>query len=281
MTMFALVLAATLQLPPQKSDAVIGVSALHLESGRRVSVRGGERFPMGSVYKFPIGLTLLEFVENDVYSLDEKVTIEPDDFSPGWSPLRDAANGKPVTRTLRELLELTVSVSDNTASDYLLVRMTPPLVRARLAVLGIVDGIRIDRTERAIARELDARGGREKYVVDARDTATPDAMLRLLELFWRNEEGLTPEHHALLVDLMTKTTTGARRIKSAIPAGASLAHKTGTMPGTVNDVGVITTPDGQHIAVAIFTKARKKSSEKDAEDDIAAVARAVYEQLTR
>src|SRR4051812_36072013 len=37
----------------------VGVAAIHLETGRRISLHGGERFPMASVYKLPIALQLL------------------------------------------------------------------------------------------------------------------------------------------------------------------------------------------------------------------------------
>src|SRR4028118_1041152 len=118
--MITIILAAILQLPPQKSDAVIGVSAIHLESGKRLSVRGTDRFPMGSVYKFLIALAVLRRVDAGTLSLQQSVTIEPEDFSLGHSPLRDAAHGRPITLTVRELLRHMVSISDNTASDTLL-----------------------------------------------------------------------------------------------------------------------------------------------------------------
>jgi beta-lactamase class A len=118
--MNALILAAILTLPAQVSDATIGVTAIDLESGQRLSTRSTERFPMGSVYKFPIAVTVLRLVDVGVLRLDQQVTIEPGEFSPGYSPLRDEANGRAVTLTIRELLRYTVSLSDNTASDKLL-----------------------------------------------------------------------------------------------------------------------------------------------------------------
>ncbi|HEX8151997.1 MAG TPA: serine hydrolase, partial [Thermoanaerobaculia bacterium] len=179
-----LVIAAALALPPQQSDAVIGVTAVHLESGRRVSVRGAEHFPMGSVFKFPIGLAVLKLVDDGKLSLGRKVTIEPKDFSPGWSPLRDAAKGKPVTRTIGELLELMVSRSDNTACDALLqLAGGGPAVTRRMAALG-VPHIRVDRSEKQIAADI-ARGGQDAYTRDVRDSSTPDAMADLLVRFWR------------------------------------------------------------------------------------------------
>lgn len=274
--MLALILAALLQLPPQASDATIGVTAIHLETGRRLSVRNTERFPMGSVYKFPIALAVLKRVDSGTLSLNQSITVEPRHFSPGYSPLRDRAGGKPVTTTLRELLRYAVSVSDNTASDALLRMVGTQAVNARLAELGVT-GIRIDRTETQMAADLKQPGGMARYAKDVRDTATPDAMAALLATFWQRRDGLSRESHDLLVHWMTVTPTGPRRVKAGLPKGATFVHKTGTMPGTANDAGVIVSPDGrQHIVLVVFTKGSRRDITKDQEDDIAAIARKVY-----
>jgi len=274
-----LLLAAAFQLPPQSADAVIGVSAVHLESGRRISVRGTERFPMGSVYKFPIVLTALRRADAGTLKLDQKITIEPKDFSPGWSPLRDGAKGKPVTLTVRELLRYTVSISDNTACDNTLRLLGgPAVVTKRMAELG-VPGIRIDRPEKTIAGHLNEPDGRTKYAADPRDTASPDDLAALLVTFWNRRDGLSKASHDLLMQWMIDTPTGVRRIKSAVPAGSVVAHKTGTMPGTVNDASIVTSPDGKnHVVLVIFSKAGK-SAEKKREDDVAAVTRRVWREL--
>jgi beta-lactamase class A len=277
--MLALILAAVLALPPQKSDAVIGVSAIHLESGKRLSVRNMERFPMGSVYKFPIALAVLRRVDTRALSLGQSVTIEPRDFALGWSPLRDGANKRPIVLTAGELLQHMVSNSDNTASDALL-RLVggPSVVTTRMAELGF-SAVRADRSETQMAADLAPAGGPERYAIDARDTTTPDAMADLLAAFWNKRDGLSAKSHALLVELMTKSTTGVQRIKAAVPKGSVVAHKTGTMPGTTNDVALITLPNGEHVALAIFTKASKRDATEDAEADIRAITRKVLQEL--
>jgi len=279
MLIATLLLAATFQLPPQSSDAVIGVSAIHLESGRRLGVRGNERFPMGSVYKFPIVLAALRRGDAGTLKLDQKITIEPKDFSPGWSPLRDDAKGKPVKTTVGELLRYTVSISDNTACDHTLRLLGgPAAVSKRMAELG-VPGIRIDRPEKTIAKHLQAPGGRAKYAADVRDTATPDDMAALLVAFWNRRDGLSKASHDLLMRWMIETPTGARRIKAVVPAGAVVAHKTGTMPGVVNDAAIVTSPDGRHhIVIVVFSKAGT-SAEKVREDDVAAAGKKVYAEF--
>lgn len=281
MLIATVLLAATFQLPPQSSDAVIGVSAIHLESGRRLGVRGNERFPMGSVYKFPIVLTALRQVDAGTLKLDQKITIQPKDFSPGWSPLRDDAKGKPVTLTVRELLRYTVSISDNTACDNTIRLLGgPAAVAKRMAELG-VPGIRIDRTEKTIAKHLNQPGGRAKYTKDVRDTATPDDMAALLVAFWNGRDGLSKANHDLLMRWMIDTPTGARRIKAVVPPGSVVAHKTGTMPGVVNDAAIVTSPDGKnHVVIVVFSKAGT-SPEKVREDDVAAAGKKAYQEFLK
>ena len=277
--MHALILAALLTLPPQKSDAVIGVAAVHLQSGKKVSVRNTERFPMGSVYKLPIALAVLRRIDTGTLSLDQMVTIEPRDFGPGWSPLRDHANRQPITLSVGELVEHMVSVSDNTASDALLRLIGGPVaVSTRMAELGI-GGIHVNRSEKEMASDLGKPGGVERYAIDERDTATPDDMLNLLVGFWRRNDGLSRELHEFLLDCMINTTTGPNRIKAALPNGATLAHKTGTMPGTNNDAGIVMLSNDEQIALVIFTKAAKAETAL-VEKDIAAVAAKVLRELS-
>ena len=274
-----LVLAATFVLPKQQSDATIGFTAVNLQSGQRVSVRGAERFPMGSVYKFPIALAVLRRVDAGEISLEQKVTIAPEELAPGWSPLRDEARGKTFTTTVGDLLERMVSISDNSASDALL-RLAggPSAVTKRMTELNVTN-VRIDRSELQIHRELDTPDGVERYALDVRDTSTPDAMADLLAKFYRKQEGLKPASHDLLLALLTKSPTGKAKLRAGAPAGWTVAHKSGMMPGTSNDVGLLVSPDGKtRIAIAIFAKAAK--SDYDVVDaDIAAITRAVVEEL--
>jgi beta-lactamase class A len=60
-----------------------------------------------------------------------------------------------------------------------------------------------------------------------------------------------------------------------LPAGTVVAHKTGTIGGTVNDVGVMTLPDGKRqIVIAVFIKESDKPL-AERERVIAEIARSV------
>jgi len=67
-----------------------------------------------------------------------------------------------------------------------------------------------------------------------------------------------------MLDTMARATTGPNRLKGGLPAGWRIAHKTGTgqdFQGAsigINDVGLITAPDGRTYAVAVFLQRTHK-----------------------
>lgn len=263
------------------TDATFGVSAMDLDTGRRFSLRGDERFPMASVCNFPIALAALQKVSKGEILLDRKVTIEPKDFAPGHSPLARSANGKPVTLEAGRLLVLSLGESDNTAADALM-RLAggPRGVMTYLRFTGI-SGIDVTRGEKQIRADL-KKSGVDSFEKDPRDTATPDAMAMMFRLFVERAEGLTAFSRNFAIEIMRRSTTGARRIRAGVPAGADVLGKTGTGAGVLNDAGIVKTSDGAHrIVMVIFSKGARKSSEEAREQAVASIAREIYDEFTK
>jgi beta-lactamase class A len=76
---------------------------------------------------------------------------------------------------------------------------------------------------------------------------------------------------------MLKCETGEKRIKGELPPGTVVAHKTGTLAGTVDDCGIIYLPDGQgHVVLTVLTKDFTADT-SDVEEIIAKIARLVYD----
>ena len=284
------------------SGMIVGASALHVESDRRASLRGDERFPMASTYKIPIAVQLLTRIDKGELRLDEMVTVAQNDLHPGSGTLSDLFTRGGLALSVQNLLELMLLISDNSATDILL-RLAggPRSVTERMRSIGI-EGMEVSRpTVEAIAdwaglnlprdRELsvdlfrtsirqvspDARkAAAARFDSDSRDTASPNAMADLLVRIHRKQI-LKADTTDLLLDIMRRCRTGEARIKGILPAGTEVKHKTGTLGGSTNDVGIITLPDDTgHVALAIFIK----SSEKEAparERTIAEIARAVHD----
>jgi beta-lactamase class A len=280
----------------------VGVAAIHLETGRRISLRGSERFPMASTYKVPIAVQLLARVDAGELSLDQMITLRPRDLHPGSGTLGDLFVRPGLALSLHNLLELMLLISDNSATDRVLEAAGgPAAVTARMRALGI-DGIDVDRpTVNLIADYLglplppesewtpeffasfgdalsteERQAAQKRFDADPRDTSTPDAMADLLARIARRALH-RPLTAATLLDIMARCQTGEARIKGLLPAGTTVAHKTGTIGGSTNDVGIVTLPQGAgHVALAVFMR----SSPKEAavrERTIAEIARAVHD----
>jgi len=116
--------------------------------------------------------------------------------------------------------------------------------------------------------------------VEDRVTTTPAEMLSVLEQFYRGQDGLSKTSHDRLMRIMTRSQTGGRRIKAGAPARAVVAGKTGTLPGTVNDVALITSPNGRdHVLIVVFTKGGRSSTLNQRERAVAEITREVYRDL--
>jgi beta-lactamase class A len=122
----------------------------------------------------------------------------------------------------------------------------------------------------------DRAAAAKRFDVDPRDTSTPDAMTALLEMVYRKTP-LKPESAELLLDIMRRCRTGDARLKGLLPAGTVVAHKTGTIGGTANDVGIVTLPGSAgHVAISVFVKSSDKEMAQR-ERAIAEIARAVHD----
>lgn len=204
--------------------------------------------PMQSVFKLPLGLYVLHLVEQGKLQLDQPVRVEPSDlFHPkSYSPLQDKYPNANVEVPLRELLRLTVSLSDNAAADILL-RLVggPERVRAYIASLG-VQGFMLRHSEHDLHRD-------EK--LQYQDWFSPSGAVQLLRCL-ADRSPLNTEDTALLMGWLT--TARLPRLAALLPPGTIVAHKTGTsgseqgVSAATNDIGLITLPDGERLAVAIF-----------------------------
>jgi beta-lactamase class A len=285
------------------TDGTVGVAAVHIESGRSVSLRGSETFPMASAFKLPVAVQILSLVDEGKLTLDKMVSLSPQDLHPGSGQLTELFFHPGVSLSIANLLELALVVSDNTAADLLLREAGgPAAVTARMRALGLT-GIRVDRSTAVLIsdwqgaknlppesqwnRELweklydavpqnEHMRARRAETADPRDAATPDDMAALLLRLWKREV-LTPAGARVLLDIMERCETGKSRIKGLLPQGTNVAHKTGSLGGVANDIGFITLPgDAGHIAISVFTKGSNKP-EDASEKAIAEISRTIYD----
>ncbi|MBD2776455.1 class A beta-lactamase [Iningainema tapete] len=261
----------------------VGIGVLNLNTGESGFINGKQRFPMQSVYKLPSAIAVLKLVDEGKISLEQAVTITPQEFALGSSPIKKEIKGNSAQFTVQYLLNLSVGISDNTAADAL-VRLVggTQQVNVILGKLKIRD-VRVDRLEQqlqpesvgmtnfrpeladekkfaAAEQKIPARvkkAALEKYLRDPRDTATPEGIVDMLQKLQSNKL-LSQNSTALLLKIMTDSPTGQKRLKAGLPKNWSIAHKTGTGADVLgrntatNDVGIISSPEGTKVALAVF-----------------------------
>ncbi len=262
-----------------KSDAKhitgnLGVYAEVLETGQTFSYNGDKRFPMQSVYKFPIAVAVLHVVDQGKLKLYQTVHINKNEYIPanGHSPVRDLfPNGTDIT--IRELLRYSVSESDGSASDALLKAIAGiEIANKYIHQIGIKD------MNIAITEKVQVVNDNIQY----QNYATPKAITNLLKLFY-TQHILTQGSKAVLLKDMIESSPGQHRLKGLLPKGTVVAHKTGTantmkdgITKATNDVGIIKLPNGKHLAISVFLS-NSYSKEDQRELAIAKAAKAAFD----
>lgn len=226
---------------------------------------------MQSVFKLPLAMTILHQVEDGGLSLDRAVPFRSSDLilPKPYSPLQDKYPQAGVDVPLRDLLEMTVRVSDNTAADILL-RLAggPKIVNDYVASLGVT-GFHLQDDERALHRE---------HSLQYRNWFEPRGAVELLRRI-SDHSPLNAEHTALLLKWMSGASG---RLDGEVPNGTKVAHKSGTsdvdngIAAATNDIGLIALPDGRQVAIAVFV------TDSTADDAtrlkiIARIGRSVYD----
>lgn len=233
--------------------------------------------PMQSVFKLPLALTILHQVEQGKFSLDQPIRFLPEDriLPKPYSPLQDKYPDAGVDIPLRTLLQMTVSLSDNTAADILL-RLAggTKIVSDYIASLGIT-GFRLQDGERALHHDK---------TLQYRNWFEPRGAVQLLRRI-ADHSPLTAEHTELLLSWM-RPSTPTGRLDGDLPSGTIVAHKSGTsdvdngVAHATNDIGLIALPDGRQLAIAVFVT-DSTADEATRIKVIAGIGRAAYDTAVR
>jgi beta-lactamase class A len=251
----------------------IGVAAINLSTGDNFSYNGHQHFPMFSTYKFPLALYVLKQVENGKLSLTQEVTISKDEIkSYSHGKFVETHEGDVIV-TVDSMIYYAMAYSDNITTDNLFkLAGGAGAVNEYVHQKGIVE-IAIVNTVKEMGQ-----GGLYKN-----NSCAPMAMTRLLELFHKGKM-LGKEQQAYLLKYMETAPSGPKRIKGLLPEGTVVAHKTGT-GGTingrtegVNDIGIITLPNGEHLALSVFVT-DIAADIPVAEAILAKIAKVVYDDV--
>lgn len=259
------------------SSGRIGVSIKLLESNDTLNYQDNHHYPMQSVFKFPIAVSLLRVVDRGKVDLDQKILITKKELPKTVSALQEKYPEGNVNISVREILTDMVTVSDNNACDILMKLLGgPQVITNEIYNIGV--------------SQLEIRGNEAEMKTDwglqYRNWSKPSAQIELLtQLF--HQTMLAKKSNDLLMQLMLSTYVAPNRIRGLLPKGTPVAHRSGTsstnqenLSPATNDVGIITLPNGKHLAIAIFLM----DSHADAKARdllIAKIAKAAFDEFSK
>ncbi len=208
-------MTAFLQQQEKQLNARIGMAVVNAQGESVFGYRQDERFPLTSTFKTLACAALLERLQKDGGSLDQQVTIQPDELL-DYAPITKNYLA-PATLSLRTLCAAAVSYSDNTAGNRILAYLGgPQAITQFMRRLG--DNVtRLDRTEPTLNEAMPG---------DARDTSSPKSMAAGLQKILTSNT-LTPANRATLDSWMREDKVGDALLRATLPQGWSIADKTG------------------------------------------------------
>ena len=197
-----------------------GLVVEHVPSGERFERNPRRVFESGSVYKLLVAWQLLRRVDDGAIQLDRVVRVEPDDASEP-EPAGGPTAGDELT--VRELLEVMMEKSSNSAAHVLLRLLGRAWLNAELASLGLRD------THLSM-------GWDESTTTVAADMALP------LELLARDRILSAASRDELRALLALREPYDP--LPAAVPAGTLVLSKAGTLERASNVAGLVMTRGG-------------------------------------
>ncbi|MDQ3098401.1 MAG: class A beta-lactamase-related serine hydrolase [bacterium] len=234
---------------PAGKEWVFGIAIEDPLTGQKYGKNQSEAFDAASTAKLPILTLLYEQIVQKKISEDEKITINAADIKDyGTGTIRYKKT--PVTYTVRELAELMIKQSDNTAASVLAEKV------GRTNLADYVKKIGMNNTD-----------------IPENTTTPHDLNIMLAHIYTMKETD--PATAGTMIKIMTDSAFETR-LPALLPEDAIIAHKIGTGTAQIHDVGIGLLEKRPYL-ISVFTK--KINDEKQAEKIIAMLSRAVYDEF--
>ena len=266
-----------LQITKDKNGTV-AVSVLDFGNDKSVHINGNKKLPMLSVFKFHIGLAVLNEVDQGKLNLDQKILIKKSDLLENtWSPIRERFPEGDIEMPLGLLIKYTVAESDNNGCDILL-----RLIGGTETVQKFINSKGVRNFTIKVNEEQMHQGFEFMYL----NTTTANSANQLLKDF-RDKKIVSKTSTDFLMTTMLETSTGKNKIVAQLPESVPVAHKTGSsgknekgLTIAENDIGIVTLPGGKSYALSIFVSDSMESAETNTKM-IADISKIVFDYFSK
>lgn len=225
----------------------VSLFAKNLDTGVAIGIREAEPVRTASTIKLPIICTVFDAVAHGKAKWTDMVTVTRENKVSGTGIIASEISDG-VQLPLRDVANLMIVLSDNTATNLILDRFPADSVNAYLDTIGI----KTTRSMRKILGDGPARGysaagklpENGKYGIGK---STPHDMVAILEKL-DSGEIVSPESSKEILAIMGRCQD-SNGIRRRLP-GLKIANKTGALDALRSDVGIVYSPGGR-IAMAI------------------------------
>ncbi len=262
-------LSRTLGALETRSGGKLGVAVLDCKDGMLVGRRLDERFTMCSTFKLSLVAAIFARVDAGGMALNASMPINKDD-PVGHSPVvRAKLDAGARSMTILDLCDAAQTQSDNGAANILLRKIGgPAALTTYWRTLGDTTS-HLDHYEPALNTSHDG---------DPLDTTSPAAIAQSMRTMLTGN-ALKPESRTRLIDLMSVTQTGLKRLRGGLPADWRAGDKTGTNPGDgsyagkINDIAICWHPARpEPFILTAFLESAVKGGERARPEDEAVLA---------
>ncbi|MGO4885388.1 MAG: serine hydrolase [Bryobacteraceae bacterium] len=231
-------------------QGTVRLYARDLDTGEAYGIGENEKIRTASTIKLPIMVTVFRAVAEGRARWEETLTLREEDKVSGSGVLREFSNG--LKLPLRDVVHMMIVVSDNTATNMVIERITADAVNAEMDRYGLtatrsMRKVRGDGSELKQPTGYSAAGKLPENQRFGIGSTTPKEMATLLEKLARGEI-VSPAASSEMIAILKR-----QQYKDGIGRhldDAWVASKSGALDTLRSDVGLVFAPKGR-VAMAI------------------------------
>lgn len=250
----------------------IGIAARNFQTGEEIEINPDTIFPTASTFKTILLYELYRQVDQGKIDPTDRIIIEDRHRVPGSGVIQDLDAG--ASLTIRDVATLMMVISDNAGTDIIFNLLGKDAIQQAVQDLGMTstsipmgtwgllcglqnldphDPTLTYEAVKALLKGKDAPWDANAFKeTPDNDITTPRDMVRL-HVAIENGEGLSDSGRESVLDIMKRQKL-SERIPAHLPTGVVCAHKTGSLRGVRNDVGIVYALNGTSYALSILVK---------------------------
>jgi beta-lactamase class A len=230
----------------------VSLFAKNLATGAEYSYHGDEPVRTASTIKLPIMVECFFEAQEGKLKWDEPIRLAAEEKVSGSGVLTEFSDD--VRIPVKDLMHLMIVVSDNTATNLILNRITGDAVNARMESLGLKqtrnmrkilgDGKKLKAVPSGVTKEA-AKPENQKFGLGR---SSPKEMVQILERLYRGELVSAEASHEMIEVLKRQQYHDG--IARDLNGKVDIASKSGALDALRSDVGIVYVKQGP-IAMAI------------------------------